>query len=335
MRVSIKDIAKLAGMSIATVSLALNDDKKINPETKQRIKEIAKKLNYAPDQAAREFRMKKTSVIGCIVPGFYGTFIPGILEGIESAVTSENYTTVLGFTKNDHGKECDYIDLMRSKNAAGLIIFLCGNNSDNSHILELRKEKYPFVIIDRYIEGIEADYVGVDNVQGGYDAGMYLLGLGHRDVGFLYWEDCSSIDDRIRGLKKAFADSGVPFRDDMAMRFSIESEDSAFGEIKDYFLVQKPTAIMAGNDMTAIRIQKVARQLGIRIPEDLSLVGFDDIEVASLLSPTLTTVSQPIHIIGREAVKILMEKIKGKAEGVQKKILPVKLIVRESCRARK
>ena len=323
MRVSIKDIARIAGVSIATVSLALNDDKKINPETKQRIKELARKLNYEPDQAARELRLRKTSVIGSIVPGFYGTFMPGLLEGIEAAATLENYTTVLGFTKGDYGKECDYINLMKSKNAAGLIIFLSGNNEYYRHVLELKEEKYPFVLIDRYIENVETDFVGVDNVQGGYEAGKYLLGLGHKEIGFLYREECSSIEDRIKGLKKAFNDSGVFFRDDLVLKFSVVSEDAAFSEIKDYFLVQKPTAIMAGNDMTAIKVQNVARQLGIKIPEELSLVGFDDIEVASLLSPSLTTVSQPIHVIGREAVKMLIEKIKGRAKGYSRKILPV------------
>lgn len=278
-------------------------------------------------------------VIGITLPYAHDSLAIDILLGAESAAKSRGYSLLFSYTGENIQQEAIDIQRMRAEKAQGFIIFPSTNVTYDEAIWQLRKEGFPFVLVDRYFPGLTSDYVGVDNLGGAYRVTEHLINLGHRAIAFIGASDTqtTSVNDRFQGYKRALASHGLVFQEGWHCSFvgSAGNEDIEMNEIRKYLSrPETPRAIVAVNDYTAIKVVKSARSLGLRVPEDVAIVGFDDIQQASQLETPLTTVAQPRYEIGVRAAHLLIDRLKGIKTGLSQLILPTSLVVRESCGAR-
>jgi len=279
-------------------------------------------------------------VIGLTLPYARDSLTIDILLGAENAAKSRGYSLLFSYTDEDIQQEAIDIKRMRAENAKGFIIFPSTNVTYDETIWQLKKEDFPFVLVDRYFANLHSEYVGVDNLGGAYHATEHLLNLGHRRIGFVGASDTqtTSVNDRFHGYQRALSDHGINFRDHWRCSYSVahHDEESEINEIRKFLRQEtRPTAIIAINDYTAIKIVRAARAEGLSIPDDLAVIGFDDIQQASQLEIPLTTVAQPRYEIGVRAAHILIDRLKGVKSVLTQVILPTSLVIRESCGARK
>jgi DNA-binding LacI/PurR family transcriptional regulator len=278
-------------------------------------------------------------VIGITLPYARDSLTIDILLGAESAAKSRGYSLLFSYTDEDVQQEANDFQRMRTENAKGFIIFPNTNVTYDESIWQLRKEAFPFVLVDRYFANLSSDYVGVDNLGGAYRVTEHLINLGHTAIAFIGASDTqtTSVKDRFQGYKRALSDHGITFRENWHGSYTVANGGEAVeAEMIQQYLSQSqtPKAIVAVNDYTAIKVVRAARRLGLRIPQDLAVVGFDDIQQASQIEVPLTTVAQPRYEIGVRAAHLLIDRLKGVKTGLSQLILPTSLVVRDSCGAR-
>ncbi|KNF09745.1 ribose operon repressor [Gottschalkia purinilytica] len=330
MTVTIKDIAKLANVSTTTVSRVINNKYEgVGEETRKRILDLVKELGYQPNALARSLVTKRTSSIGLIIPDIINPFFPDLARGVEDIASKEGYSVILCNTDDDPDKEKKYISLLNEKRVDG-IIFTGASTHSHEHILELIKSGVPVILMDRRIDYENTFGVFIENFKGGYDATNYLISLGHKKIGCITGPlNTKESEERFNGYKKALKEAGIDFNEDLVIEsnYKITGGADAATELLEK---QNVTAIFAFNDMMAYGVYKAAKLLGLKIPDDISVIGFDDVQISQILEPELTTVKQPIYDMGAESAKMLITRIKGKK--IKKKIIKFKteLIIRES-----
>ncbi len=344
MAVNLKKIAKLTGLHESTISRALADSPRVKEDTRKKIHALAKKLNYKPHAVARSLALKKTNILGVVVPNIMGSFIHEIVQGIESVASRKGYNIILCISNENPEKEATEVRLLTYKRADGLIIFSIAEDDTFEHIKELQQEEIPFVLIDRYLKDITADYVGVDNIGGAYAATRHLLELGHRRIGFLNEpENFSVLKERLKGYRKAHKEYGVEVDKELiknitSRRKFVEGRidknsimKSAYKAAGEFFeMKDRPTAIFGINDDIAAGVILAAKDRGLDVPEDIAVVGFDDLQISSMVS--LTTVAQPKFEMGATAAKILINRIESPpVKDFKKVILKPELVIRQSC----
>lgn len=280
----------------------------------------------------------KTNSIGVILDYSHKELESQMLTGIEEILEINDFSMTYKSSNNDYKKESETIQRMKNEGVNGLIILPAEDQKDSTAILDLKSEQFPFVLIDRRLQGCETDCVMSDNINGSYTATEYLIQLGHEKIGFVKSEftKTSSIEDRIIGYQNALKEYGIEVEDNMIFSYDLsldeKSKDRALHQfIKD----KKPTAVLALNDYHALDIFKMCRKKGIIIPEDLSVVGFDNLDLTEHLEVPLTTIAQFPREIGYHAARLLVDKIKAGNE-INKKMIhqiyyPVELVVRDSC----
>ena len=332
---TIKDIARVARVSPTAVSMALNDRPRISPETRKRILRIAKELNYQPNFVARSLVMKRSHTLGVIITTIMNPFYPELAKGIEDKALELGYTIILCSTNYDLKLERYYINVLRSKGVDGIIF--SSVEVDDPNIKPLIDERFPFILVNRRIHNRfldrKVDYIVLDNVSGGYMAMEHLYRLGHRRIGIIAGGmNISTAVERTEGAKKLLKDCGLKF-DPNLMVESQFSKESAYSATKKFLSMEPPlTAIFAENDYMALGCREAILDAGLKIPEEMALVGFDDIVAAALKGIEITTVSQKKYEMGSLAVKILIDKIKnGTPPMVNQTILEPELIIRSSC----
>ena len=328
--VTIKDIAKEAGVSVATVSHVINETRFVSDELQERVKKIMEKLDYYPNLMAGSLRRKRTNTIGLIVPDNSNPLFAELSRAIEDLGFSSGYSVMLCNSAYDFDKELKYIRTLRSKRVDGLIIIPTTTKSD--HINQLVENKVHVVVLDRTGTGVKADMVSVDNFQGAHDATMHLINSGHCCIGYIDRPfDLPHSLDRVHGYSKALEDKGIKLQKGLIVKGGFSYEDGA--KAMQILLKQKPipTAVIAFNDITAIGAIRAIKDQRLKVPEDISIIGFDDIPQSSYTIPRLTTVHFPKYKMAEAAYKLLTEKIEGSVseEGVRV-ILPTRLIIRNS-----
>ena len=263
-----------------------------------------------------------------------------ILIGVEQAVKSRNYQLSFAYTEENEQQLAVNIERLRADKAAGIIIFPIGNVTHDNMLAKLQLERLPIVLVDRYLTDLDTDYVVANNRASAFRATEHLLFLGHVRVGFAYaYPDAiltSSVRDRLEGYKQALEEYEVPFDESLVL---VETQDSNPDSARVYekFLLQKnrPTGIFAVNDWEALKVIQAAQRCGLRVPDDLAVVGFDDLPFAEHLNPSLTTLTQHRVDMGVQAANLLINRIEGLLTGPTRHLeLPTRLIVRESCGAR-
>lgn len=327
---TIKDVAYQVGVSPTTVSHVINETRFVSEELRTKVYQAINELDYQPNAIARSLRRKKTQNIGMIIPDVAYPFLAEVAKGVEDVGFEFGYNVILCDSNGDLKRESAYIDLLREKQVDGIILVAAGESS--RHVETLIKQGMPVISMDRELPGLEVDSVLADNLQGGYQATEYLIKLGHRRIGCITGPlDLSISSQRISGYRQALKRYDIPLCDELVVISDFRYQGGYRAMRQLLILDEPPTAIFACNDIMGVGAICAAKDKGLGVPEDIAVIGFDDIALASFISPRLTTVSQPKHEMGAIAVKLLVERIKEKSQSFTKVILPVHLVVRESC----
>jgi len=334
-KITIKDIARIANVSHTTVSRALNNKSRINSETKVRILSIANELNYRPNFIARGLVMKRTKTLGLVITTIANPFYNELAQGIEATASGLGYNIIFCSTHSDLSAEKQYIEMLRSKGVDGIIF--SSAHMDDPNIVALAEEAFPIVLVNRRtyhpLVKEKVDYVGVDNILGGFLAIEHLIRLGHRRIGVIGGSSESSVGlERLEGGKKALEAYHLEQSDDYFLGGDFLKESGYQGGKRFLKMAEPPTAIFTTNDYMALGAYQAISENGVRIPEEMALVGFNDIEFSAMRGIELTTIGQKKYEMGAIAVKILVERIEGKeVEPSKEIILEPELIIRKTC----
>ncbi|HOG49421.1 MAG TPA: GntR family transcriptional regulator [Lentisphaeria bacterium] len=285
---------------------------------------------------------EKERQVALVVPDIEDLAISAIFSGIQTRLHDYEHEVIIYSSGRRIDKENTNLSHLLQSNSAGAIIFPNWGNTNVAQIFELKRRNFPFVLIDRYFHDLETDYVVTDNIAGAFKVVSHLIALGHRRIGFIGGLDNSAANDRKEGYIRALSEHGIVLDQSLITTLDkdsysfplIEPEHGGYEEVRKLMKAKKPpTAIFAASDGFALGAMSAIRELGLRIPQDVAVAGFDNLKYASLLEVPLTTVAQPFREIGEKAVEILMNKIQNKNAPPQKLILAPELIVRKSCGA--
>ncbi len=330
-QVTIIDIARETGVSYSTVSRVLSGFEFVKDETRQRVLEAAQRLGYVANVGARSLAGGKTHIIGLLVPGLDNSYIGEVARGIDQELSSLNYNLMLYTTHQQCGKEAAHVRAIANGLTDGLIVAV---PLVTDYLHELQVQGLPYVLVDQSDPSGQSWTVDATNRQGAYEATAYLISLGHRRIGLITgMMQIASARERLEGYQAALADHGIAFDPELVTQgdFWQPMGYQAASVLLD--LEHPPTAIFASSDLSAFGAMQAIHQRGLRIPEDISVIGFDDIPQALLVHPKLTTVRQPLEEMGRMAVRMLLEQIENPSLPARRVTLSTQLIVRDSCQA--
>lgn len=329
MKVTIKDIAKKANVSVTTVSRVLNNKPDVGDQTRTKILKLIEELNYKPNSVARGLVMQKTHTIGLIIPDISNPFFPQVARAIEDKAQKSGYSIIFFNTDNHLEKEKKAVELFKSKQVDGLIVSLSLGNEEI--LKELKAANYPVVQIDRSVLSNSYPLVSIDNKNSAYQMVEYMLKKGYKKIAHITGDlKTTTARDRLAGYKKALNDYQVEINEDYIIKGDY-TQQLAFEAMQTLLkLKEPPTAVFAANDLSAAGVYKALFAAGLNIPADIAVAGHDDIDIASLLRPELTTMRQPKYSLGEKAVSVLLKMIDNYEAEVEAQILKTKLVIRES-----
>jgi DNA-binding LacI/PurR family transcriptional regulator len=334
-RVTIKDIAKIAKVTPTTVSMALNNHPRVSTETRRKISRIAVELNYQPDFIARSLRQKKSRTLGLIVKNIADPFYPELSYVISQTAGERGYNLILCNVGDDQDAKNRTIDMLRSRGVDGIISTTVLN--DDPYLKLLVEESFPFVTTVRTVtESLLADKIDsvtVDNYTGGYQAVDHLYRLGHDRIGIVAGSlAASTTRGRTAGARQAALDRHLQLDPELIIDSQYNSTLARQATQRFLSMAKPPTAIFAQDDNMALGVREEVLKAGLRIPEDIALVGFDNIGITGLTGIELTTINQDISEMGALAVKILLDRVEKKKPSQPSRIvLPSALVIRKSC----
>lgn len=331
-RVSIEDIAEAADVSTATVSRVFNNSSKVRQKTADRVLKAANKLNYRPDRVARRMRVKSTEsmVLGLIITDVGNPFFSELARGVEDIAYQHNHAMMISNTDEDPEKEKFYIDSMLSEKVSGLII--APSKGSTSYLKDLKDKGYPIVCVDRYPNSLNIDTVTIDNERGAYMAVKRLTELGHKKIAIINGiEGISTTEGRFSGYKKALKEAGISLSDEL-ISFENYKESGGRAAIKKFLsLDNPPTAVFSTNNLMTLGCFEEMYQQDVNIPEDIAIIGFDDMPWSVALNPPLTAIKQPGYELGLSAAELLFKRLKNSNRNTMNMVLNPELIIRKSC----
>lgn len=335
-KITIKIISKELGVSTSTVSKALRDSHEISQETKDRIKAYADYYNYRPNNLALQLRNQKTKVIGIVLPKIVHHFFSTVISGIEKVANEKGYNIMVCFSNEQQEKEIETINVLTNGSVDGLIVSIAKEtlrNKSLNHFYRLTENEVPLVLFDRVHETIKCDKVIVDDIGAGYKATKHLVNIGCKQIGIITTPEHVTVGlDRYQGYAKALKESRI--LENKSLTINVDEEQDIYNQIKVIF-DQKPDAIFAVNEIYAAIAIKIAKEKGLKIPEELSVVGFTDGLISEYSSPSITTVVQHGFTMGEQAAELLIERIEEKDthKPPQTKVISSNLKIRESSKA--
>ncbi|WP_430898275.1 MULTISPECIES: LacI family DNA-binding transcriptional regulator [unclassified Paraflavitalea] len=339
--VTIKDIAKALGVSTSTVSRALRDSYEISPETKQMVIECAERLNYRPNPIAQSLKEKRTRSIGVVVCEIANNFFSQIINGIESIAYDKGYNVIISQSHESYEREIMDLQYLTSRSVDGLLISLSTETSDVSHLKALNEKGLPIVLFDRVSSEINAPSVVIDNFKGAYEATEHLIFNGYRRIAAISNSEFLSIsNERIAGYKQALENYGIAVDPQLIKHCfyggMIYSEiEEAVNELM--VLKQKPDAVFTASDKLTTGCLKTIKRRGLRVPEEIAIIGFSNTEIAELIEPHLSVIRQPALEMGQSAIQLLLQQIESKRPitQIEKRVLSPELILGASSLPRK
>ena len=326
---TISQVAKEAGISVATVSRVMNQKGAVSPETTQKVLQAIERLGYQPNIWGRNLRRGESQVVLVMVPNVTNPYYAPIIAGAEDTLSAAGYSIMLCITNMDRARRRHYVDLMRNRRADGAI--LMDISVDDRDMVQL-SEEYPLVQCCEYCESAAISHVSIDNFSAAREAVSRLAALGHTRIGYIGAKN-SFISTALRhkGYRSAMEELSIPLHpgyEDFAGRdYSFSTGVEAAGRLLEQ--KERPTALFCVSDVLALGALQAARERGLRVPEDLSVVGFDDVEYASMFQPRLTTIRQPCYRMGALAASLLLRQMQGEAGG-QAMFLPHEWVSRDS-----
>ncbi|GFM63950.1 LacI family transcriptional regulator [Pseudomonas cichorii] len=326
---TIKDVAALAGISYTTVSHVLNKTRPVSDPVRIKVEAAIAQLDYVPSAVARSLKAKTTSTIGLLIPNGINPYFAELARGIEDHCERNGFCVILCNSDDNPEKQRNYLRVLLEKRVDGLIVSSVGG--DVSIAGGLAEVRTPMVIVDRELEGIEADMVRIDHEHGAYLATRHLIDLGHRDIACIGGPDNTVVADmRFVGYRRAMQEAGIEVLPEWTIHSDFTSpagHEAAVGLLAG----NRPTAIFAGNDVIAIGVLRAAAERNIPVPRELSVIGFDDIQMSRYVYPALTTVGQSIMQLGETAAEMLLSRIVGTSTELPgRRLVTPSVVVRES-----
>lgn len=324
-----RDVAEQAGVSVTTVSHVINNSRPVSPETRLRVEQALQVLGYQPNVLARSLRRGKTNTIGVILPDNANPYFAEVVRGIEDASFSQGYSVILCNSDNDLAKERLYTNVLIEKQVDGIIFVAAGISDEN--IQNLSSRGVPAVLVDRQVPGVQLDSVVADNLDGGIMATRHLLDLGHTSIACIAGpQGVPSSKERVAGFLQALEAADLEAGPDQVVEGDFQYQGGYEAAQQLSQADSPPTAIFACNDLMAIGAYRYAHENKLPIPQDISIIGFDDIHLASYTNPPLTTVRQSKAEMGSKAADLLIERIGNRKLSPRQEIIPVQLVVRSS-----
>lgn len=320
-KITVKDVAKDAGVSSATASRVLGNYGYVSDDVRVAVLESARKLGYRPHAIAKSMVNGETKTIGFVVGDIENPFFASLAKQVNALISLQGYTMIVYTTDENIEEEIKGVDSLISKQVDGLIIAPC-SSVEFSHIVAAQNSGISVVLVDRPLPNIEIDSVSVDNVQAMSDAVSFLLGLGHREIGFLSDSlDISSNQERLAGYTKAYADSGLPVHEELIKVTGYTVMDGYRGAVALLSSQSRPSAVVTANNFMTTGFLLAAHDMGLSIPDQISLIGFDDMDWYKLTNPPITTIAQPINRIGKEVSRLLLSHMANKGEIIHSETL--------------
>jgi len=332
---SIYDVAKKAGVGIATVSRVLNNSNFVKTSTRKQILEVIKELDYRPDYFARNLVKKTSKTIGLLIPDIINPVFSEMSKGISDKAFDSSYTVYLCNTDSDVKKEIEFVKNLLEKHVEGIIFIsteMSKYDGDFEHYLYLHKKNVPIVFINGILKNINIPFVRINEVKSGYIATNYMLKKGLRKIAFLGGSpNFIPTREKIKGYTKAFKEFGLNVNKKNIILDSFDTESGYRDAIKLLEMDDKPEGIITASDVLAIEVVKASNLKGIKIPSELEVIGFDDIGLASIYNPSITTIAQPKYDMGAIALNMLVDLINKKELKKKNVLINPELIIRESC----
>ncbi len=329
---TLNDVAKRAGVSPMTVSRVINNSGYIHPSTRERVEQAIAELGYVPNALARSLRFKQTKTLGLILTDITNPFFTTLARGVEDAASEHGFSVIFCNTDESRDEEAEYLNVVARKQVDGILLVPAFSSRESVDFL--REIGIPFVVLDRRIPGLTVDSVRCDSEQGSYELTQHLIALGHQRIVALSGpEAVTTAADRIAGYRRAMAEKGL-----------LQHVEEIYGEFtvkSGYDMTRKvlsgdhqPTALLAANNFIVLGALRALKESGLRVPDDISVVTFDDLLEVIGMDPFVTVLCQPAYEIGQTATQLLLDRLAGRGETEPREIiLPTRLIVRQSSSA--
>ncbi len=300
-----KDVARLAGVSTSTVSAVVNQNVPVSPERKERVLRAMAALHYQPDEIARSLKKGRTKAIGVVVPDITNAFYPEVVRGVEEAAFARGYAVFLCDSQEDASRENDHLLALFSRRVDGVLLACCNDSIAYETTLELH---VPCVFMDRLPASKAEGTVSTDNVEAGSMAARHLLDLGHQRIAMIVGRlSLSPHRDRLEGFRKAMQEANLPIRDEYLVQGDVQIESGVDAARQLLRLEARPSAVIASNSKLLLGLLQVFDEEKVKVPQQISVVGFDDYAWNKYLSPSITTVAQPTFEMGRQAFGLLLQ----------------------------
>jgi LacI family transcriptional regulator len=324
---TLHDVAKRAGVSPMTVSRVVNGSDAVSPKLRERVEQALAETGYMPNKLARSLRARRTDTIALLLPDMTNPFFTTLAHGVETAAREAGLTMILANSDEREDEETRLAQMLLQRQVDGLLIVPAGTGAETIRLC--REHEVPFVAVDRRPDGVEADVVRTDSEAGAYELGQLIVGLGHQRTAVLTGPaTVPTASDRVAGFRRAVVGAGLPEPLVLYGEFSIESGREMAAAAMG--LSPRPTALFAANNFIAIGAQHALDGLGLAVPGDVAVVGFDDLPEAMVTFPFLTVVAQPAFEIGRASVGVLLDRVADPERPVRDLVLPTRLVVRRS-----
>ncbi len=326
----IRDVAKLAGVAPITVSRCINNSGYCSEETRARIEAAITQLGFVPNRLASGLRSKRTNTLALVVTDITNPFFTTIARGVEDKASEAGYTVIFGNTDESVSKEKMYLQMLSERRVDGILLVPAQSGLDS--VAYIKKQEIPIVILDRRVSDLQTDVVRCDSEGGAYELTRLLISLGHREIGVINGpRGVSTSEDRLSGYHRALTEAGLEIS--TQWEYYGEFTQASGFEITRRIMAgsSKPTALFATNNFITYGALKALQELKIRVPEDIALVGFDDLPTNLITFPFLTVAAQPAYEVGKRAIEILLSRLeKGGSDQCQEVVLPAEIIIRRS-----
>ncbi len=301
---TIHDVARLAGVSIATVSAVINKKGTVSPGLTQRVQKALEALDYQPHRLARSLKVQRTHTIGMVIPDLTNLFFAEVVRGVEDEARGQGYSIILCDSNEDPALELANLNTLHAWRVDGVLLAPCNVQAGFDSTM---RRRFPIVFVDRIVPGFAGPAVITDNFRGAYEAARHLISLGHTRIATIVGRlEFSNAIDRLEGFRKALQEAGLPLHQEYLQQgdFRLESGYRCGKQLLG--LDRKPTAIFSCSNSMTLGLMGAINEMGLRCPEDVSILGFDDFDWAANFSPRLTTVAQPTYEIGKQAIQMLL-----------------------------
>lgn len=329
--ITIKDIARMLGISKSTVSRALTEHSDVNAETREKVREIASRLDYQPNAIAQNLKQQRTNTLGVIIPETVNRFFSKAVGGIQKVASQSGYNVMICQSNESYVMEKSNIKSLMASHVDGLLISVSHETDRSDHFDTVLQKKIPLVFFDRVFETLNASQVSTDNYEISFEAVEHLIGQGCKKIAVVAGpQHLFNSRRRFEGYTDALKKHNIPVRESYIVRSDFRNENVE--SYTRYFinLSQRPDAVMAINDMAAIEMMHIFKKNGLRIPEDIAVLGFNNEHVGKWVEPSLTSIDLPAFDMGTVAAEVLLDQIKHGHMTVQKRLIKSQLIIRES-----